>query len=105
MARQANGAGAPEELSPLVANLYPLTASPDGRLVVFKEGPAAQFGLRTLSLGADQSVTPILEFKRQSVNSAEVSPDGRWIAPHEGRPRSGSSVVRLVTPRTVTPAG
>jgi serine/threonine-protein kinase len=94
MARLVNGSGAAEELSPLVANSYPLTTSPDGRFLIFKEGLPAQFGLKTLSLGPDRVIKSILEFKERSVNTAEVSPDGRWIAHQEGSGSTGNIIVR-----------
>jgi len=93
IARAVDGSGRPEELSPRVANLYPLTASPDGRFLVFKQGPAAQFGLQALSL-ADRSISSILEFNGQSANTAEISPDGRWIVHQESSAGSASIVVR-----------
>ncbi len=92
-ARMADGSGSAEELLPLVANVYPASTSPDGRLLLFREGPAGQFGLQTLSLAGDKAVTRIHEYKGLSVSSAEISPDGRWIAYHEGGAATGNIVV------------
>jgi Tol biopolymer transport system component/tRNA A-37 threonylcarbamoyl transferase component Bud32 len=93
-ARMADGSGDAEALAPREGNLYPATTSPDGRYLVFREGPPGQFGLRMLSLGADKTVSPILEFKGQSVSTAEISPDGRWIVYQEGSIATGNIVVR-----------
>jgi Tol biopolymer transport system component/tRNA A-37 threonylcarbamoyl transferase component Bud32 len=93
-ARMADGSGGAEELLPLVANVYPSTASPDGRYLVFREGPAGQFGIHMLSLAGDKTATRILEFKGLNVANTELSPDGRWIAYQEGGPATGNIVVR-----------
>ena len=94
VARPADGSGSPEALSPRVVNAYPLAASPDGRFLLFKQGPAAQFGLEMLSLGPDRGFTTVLPYSGQSVGVADISPDGRWIVHQEGGAVGGSIVVR-----------
>src|SRR5262249_49181005 len=76
----ADGSGAAEQLtqSP-TGQQVPMSVSPDGKLVVFRDGTAQGFELSTLALSKDHHVEKLVHTSFSEQNG-EISPDGHWLA-------------------------
>jgi len=74
----ADGTGQPERITTEPRDLRPEAFSPDGALLVYREGPAP-FDLYVLSMDGERTERPLIvtEFTE---GRSDISPDGRWIA-------------------------
>ena len=78
--KAADGTGAVEQLTESPNNQYPLSISPDGKRLVFRElTTEGGADLRVLSLEGGRSPKALLATEFSELNG-EVSPDGRWLA-------------------------
>lgn len=78
--RMADGTGAAEQLTtrPRIFDT-PFQVLKDQRVLALSADSAASF-LYVLTPGADGTAAPLISTSSRQVGSAEVSPDGRWIA-------------------------
>ena len=76
--RAADGSGSVERLSQSPEDRWPESISPDGKLVVYREGFPAEFDLGVLALDGGRA-EPLLAFEGDELNG-EISPDGKWLA-------------------------
>jgi serine/threonine-protein kinase len=74
----ADGSGSEERLLDSDRLHQPLSFAPDGRLLFSAEVPGASRDIHALSLDT-RAVQPVIESPGSDL-TAEVSPDGRWIA-------------------------
>ena len=73
-----NGSGTAEHLLPSPHVQQPLTFAPDGRLIFSERAPGRGIDLKALRL-ENRAVEDLIATEANEM-SAEVSPDGRWIA-------------------------
>jgi serine/threonine-protein kinase len=81
-AQLSDGTGEPERLTTSVRLQHPLSISPDGARIVFREeGGASGVDLMALVQNSNgrRSAEPLVVTPSAELN-AEVSPDGRWMA-------------------------
>jgi serine/threonine-protein kinase len=76
--QSADGSGAPRRLLTSALLQQPMSFAPDGRLMFSEAAPGRGRDVKALNL-ATGNVHPLLE-SAASEMSAEVSPDGRWVA-------------------------
>jgi eukaryotic-like serine/threonine-protein kinase len=76
----ADGTGAVERLRESAEPQWPLSFSRDGTRLLFGEnGSTTGFDIGILPLEGERHATPLVQTTAQE-DSAEVSPDGRWVA-------------------------
>jgi serine/threonine-protein kinase len=77
--RAADGTGAVDRLAEGSEDILPMSISPDGTRLVYSRGPLRTADLHVLTLDAERRSEPLIvtEFGERS---AEISPDGRWLA-------------------------
>ncbi|MEO5741460.1 MAG: protein kinase [Vicinamibacterales bacterium] len=77
--RAADGTGVVERLLEGSEGVLPMSISPDGTRLVYSRGPVRTADLHVLTLDAERRSEPLIvtEFGEWS---AEISPDGRWLA-------------------------
>ena len=76
----ADGTGEVERLGESTNSQTPLSFSPDGRLLLFRENfPETDRDLLMLSMEDERATEVLLRTEFQEQN-AELSPDGRWLA-------------------------
>ena len=71
--------GLDKRLSETEGPLAPNAVSPDGSLLVFRQGPPGDYDLSLLHLDGDRSTETLLGSEFNEANG-EISPDGRWLA-------------------------
>ncbi len=74
--KPADGSGAEEQILEWDGDLFPLTATPDGRVLVFSGNTPA--GRTTLNTATDGEIATLRDLPADG--TADLSPDGRWIA-------------------------
>jgi serine/threonine-protein kinase len=74
--QSADGTGTPERLATSTNPLTPMCVTPDGMYLIAREDNPGGGSVVTISLGADRVIKTLLK----NGTSADVSPDGRWIA-------------------------
>jgi serine/threonine-protein kinase len=90
----SDGSGSEELLRASESRQYPLSFTPDGRTLIFRERrPETGDDLLMLTM-ADRAVRPLLATPSEE-SAAAVSPDGRWIAFQSNR--SGQMQVHLAS--------
>ena len=77
----ADGSGEVQKLAAGASNLLPLTISPDGQRLVFRDNDGRSAGpdLGLLSLES-KTASVLLGAAEYAEDNASISPDGRWIA-------------------------
>jgi serine/threonine-protein kinase len=77
----ADGSGTAEKLAAASSNLLPLSISPDGTQLVFRDndGRAGGPNLGVLSLET-RTTSALLAADEYTEDNAAISPDGRWLA-------------------------
>jgi Tol biopolymer transport system component len=87
--QSADGTGSAEGLTKGPNYQLPGSVTPDGRLLIFREGVGARaVDLRVLTLDERRETRPLLQAALPVANG-EMSPDGRWLAyqsDESGRP-------------------
>ncbi|MGE0593886.1 MAG: protein kinase [Vicinamibacterales bacterium] len=76
--RRADGVGEAELLSDSSRVQLPLDFAPDGRLLLSVNGNGSR-DIVSLSVGAERQLAPVLHGPGNEL-SADISPDGRWLA-------------------------
>lgn len=75
----ADGTGTAEQLSSSTSGQFPISISPDGARLIFRENPSSTgFDVMMLTL-AQRQTEPLIRTTFQE-NNGQVSPDGRWLA-------------------------
>ena len=78
--RAADGTGAVERLTESPDTQDPQAVSPDGTRLVFKEDvPKMGSDLMVLTMDTPRKAQPLVQTPFDEL-SAEISPDGRWLA-------------------------
>ena len=77
--KAADGTGEAERLGEIDGPLAPNAVSPDGTLLVFRQGQPPGYDLSILHLDGDRSTESLLDVEFDETNG-EISPDGRWLA-------------------------
>ena len=99
--RSAVGGGSDAELLVSASDKYPMSWSADGRYLLYVVNPPGE--LWALRLQGDRTSIPLIRGPF-SVLSAQLSPDGRWIAYASTEAgRSGIYVTEFPKPLTKTP--
>jgi Tol biopolymer transport system component/predicted Ser/Thr protein kinase len=78
--KAADGTGKMEALTQHLQGGYPLSISPDGKMLVFRKFGASAGFLFLLPLDPKGEPRALIGDPKFSDNSGEISPDGRWIA-------------------------
>jgi Tol biopolymer transport system component len=79
--RAADGSGADEPLTTSSQIQFPMSFSPDGRLLVLTEVKGGHNDLSVLTMDGTREVKPLAGLHTlASEGPAEISPDGRWLA-------------------------
>jgi eukaryotic-like serine/threonine-protein kinase len=77
--QMADGSGTPEALTKTEAQFFPTSFSPDGTRLLFDRSRPPAFDIAVLALDGTREITNLLQTSFSEM-SAEVSPDGRWLA-------------------------
>ena len=78
--RAADVTGQAERLTTSPNEQYPHSITPDGSRVIFREhAPETRRDIHMLTLDAERRTTPLI-VEEYHQESAEISPDGRWLA-------------------------
>ncbi len=75
----ADGSGEPERLLTSAEPQMPITYAPDGRLLFSQAVPGQQRDIYLLSLDGERNSVPLIATPANEL-TAEVSPDGHWLA-------------------------
>jgi len=77
--QMADGSGTPEALTKTEAQFFPTSFSPDGTRLLFDRSRPPAFDIAVLALDGTREIKNLLQTSFSEM-SAEVSPDGRWLA-------------------------
>ncbi len=75
----ADGSGAAETLAPVTQDGRPWSWSPDGKMLLYSAGTAGARNMWVLPLEGQRKPAPYID-TQFSVQYAQFSPDGRWVA-------------------------
>jgi Tol biopolymer transport system component len=79
--RSADGSGGDEALTASTYNQFPLSFTPDSTNLVLAEARGGDTDLSVLTLNGSRQVRPLTGLNTTANEaSAELSPDGRWLA-------------------------